>query len=389
MVQQNNGFNFTGGGNSFWTAGDFMTRHLTPVNFINFQAVGEYWFDDDHGQLDRVAGCPICYLSCFGRRRHRFCRWHHDQRRFCCGWCDRPQCLLRPNQCEPPCGATNASKAIYISQGTLGQPGNTNSTVYNPLPDPNANPPDSPPNYAPPYNSEYTQTNFTGGPYHINAFGDANAWASVWVTALSCWDISRLSGMAPPPWTPNIIRSRVETLGITIWTPTRLTSLGTAAIHLILAARMTSMLLFQNGQFPFYMFGFRASTNFSEVVGLDPGRIPSVTFDQYLCRISHQYDQSWRSKPVPFSFVSPPGGYGTLNYQWYQNGVADQRGHSINISTSPALPSPIRTCRRARTPACTRAWRRIPAAPGAGHQLGCHRSHTIGPAGLGRCADAP
>ena len=36
---------------------------------------------------------------------------------------------------------------------------------------------------------------------------------------------------------------------------------------------MTKMLLFENGQFPFYMFGFRASKNFQDVVGLDPGRI--------------------------------------------------------------------------------------------------------------------
>ncbi len=44
LVQENNSFNFIGGGNSFWTDGDFMTRQLSAGNFINFQAKGEYWF---------------------------------------------------------------------------------------------------------------------------------------------------------------------------------------------------------------------------------------------------------------------------------------------------------------------------------------------------------
>ena len=55
---------------------------------------------------------------------------------------------------------------------------------------------------------------------------------------------------------------------------------------------MTKMLLFENGQFPFYVFGFRASKNFQDVVGLDPGRINVAPLGQYLCRVCHQYDQS-------------------------------------------------------------------------------------------------
>ena len=46
MVQENNGFDYfpnaTQG--SFWSAGDFLTRQLSPECYINFQAVGEYWF---------------------------------------------------------------------------------------------------------------------------------------------------------------------------------------------------------------------------------------------------------------------------------------------------------------------------------------------------------
>ncbi len=46
MVQDNNGFNFFPGANvgTFWTSGDFMTRALDPAGYINFNAVGEYWF---------------------------------------------------------------------------------------------------------------------------------------------------------------------------------------------------------------------------------------------------------------------------------------------------------------------------------------------------------
>ena len=126
MVQQNNGFSFFPGcgAPSFWTDGDFMTRQLAPNDYINFQAVGEYWFSmtiansTARGMPNtlpiplRAAGASVLPMA-------------HDQRRLCRRWGDGPQSFFGP-------GATNASKAVYISQGTLDQPGNPNSVSNSP-----------------------------------------------------------------------------------------------------------------------------------------------------------------------------------------------------------------------------------------------------------------
>ena len=83
---------------------------------------------------------------------------------------------------------------------------------------------------------------------------------------------------------------------------------------------MTEMLLFENGQFPCYMFGFRASTNFNEVVGLDPGRIQVLpltnTFVGYPINMTNLAVEANSD-----SFGAPPANYGTLTYQWFKNGT--------------------------------------------------------------------
>jgi hypothetical protein len=96
------------------------------------------------------------------------------------------------------------------------------------------------------------------------------------------------------------------------------------------------MLLFENGQFPLYVFGFRASTNFNEVVGLDPGRIAvsplADTFEGFPINLTNLAVEA-------NSFSFPPGsipGYGTLTYQWYTNGVAipGATGTNYNIASA-------------------------------------------------------
>jgi hypothetical protein len=237
MVQQNSGFNFVGGGNSFWTDGDFMTRQLTPDNFINFQAAGEYWFTMTIGNSTSSLDAQYVTFPASGAGGIGFADGTTTNADYVAVGVTGLNVYFGPTNASFPFGETNASKAVYISQGTLGQSGNTNSTVYNPLTDPNANPVDAPPNYAPPYNSEYTQTNFTGGPYHINAFGQQTV-GNVMGDASSCWGTSKRLVMVPPPWMPNIIQPRVEIPGTTIWTPTAITSPGIAVTHLVLAARL-------------------------------------------------------------------------------------------------------------------------------------------------------
>jgi hypothetical protein len=347
LVQQNNGFNFVGGGNSFWTAGDFLTRQLNTGNYINFQAQGEYWFSmtiaNDPTSLDgQYVTFPASGWMGIG-----FADGSTTNANFVAIGVTGPNVYIGPTNVSNPWGQTNVSKAVYISQGTLGQPGNTNSTLYNPLLDLSANPPDQPPNYAPPYNTEYTQTNFTSGPYHINSFGaqtvghvsDSSGHNIVVLGHLVTFGdgTARLDakyygvGVGGNPWNTDLD----QTTNSITWDCSYSFSYG---------GTMTRMLLFENGQFPDYMFGFRAGANFNSVVGLDPGRIAVApltnTYVGYAINMTNLAVEA-----NSYSFASPPAGYGTLAYQWYQNGVAISGATSqfLNIAsaslTDPNMPS--------------------------------------------------
>ncbi len=344
MVQQNNGFNFTGGGNSFWTDGDFMTRQLTPNGYINFQAAGEYWFSMTIANSISSLDAQYVTFPASGAGGIGFADGTTTNADFVAVGVTGLNVYYGPTNSTSPFGETNVSKTLYISQGTLGQPGNLNSTVYNPLTDPNANPPDAPPNYAPPYNSEYTQTNYTGGPYHINAFGAQTAGnvsgdsivilghLKTYGNGTATLDAKYYTITGGNPWNYNLDTS--PTNGIT-WDCSYSFNFG---------GTMTSMLLFENGQFPFYVFGFRASTNFSDVVGLDRGRIAASpltnTYVGYPINLTNLAVEANSD-----SFSAPPSGYGTLNYQWYQNGVAisGATAQYLNIPsaslTDPNMPA--------------------------------------------------
>ena len=344
MLQENNGFNFIGGGNSFWTDGDFMTRQLTPNGYINFQAAGEYWFSMTIANSTSSLDANYVTFPASGAGGIGFADGTTTNADFVAVGVTGLNVYFGPTNSTYPFGETNASKAVYISQGTLGQPGNLNSTVYNPLTDPSANPPDSPPNYAPPYNSEYTQTNFTGGPYHINAFGAQTVGnvmgdsivvlghLKTYGNGTATLDAKYYTVSGGNTWNYNLDTS--PTNGIT-WDCSYSFNFG---------GTMTSMLLFENGQFPFYVFGFRASTNFSDVVGMDRGRIAAApltdTYVGYPINLTNL-----AAEANSYSFSTPPSGYGTLNYQWYQNGVAINGATSKNLNiasaslTDPSMPA--------------------------------------------------
>ena len=336
MVQENNGFSFTGGGDSFWSAGDFMTRQLSPGNFINFQAQGEYWFTMTIANSPTSLDGQFVTFPASGWMGIGFADGSTTNDNYVAIGVTGPNVFIGPTNVSNPWGQTNVSKALYISQGTLGQPGNTNSTLYNPLFDPSANPSDSPPTY--------TQTNFTSGPYHINAFGDQtvghlNGDYIVVLGHLTTHGDGTATldakyygvGVGGNPWNTDLDKS---TNSIT-WDCSYSFSYG---------GTMTRMLLFENGQFPDYVFGFRAGANFNSVLGLDPGRLAVspltntfVGFPINMTNLSVEANS--------FSFASPPAGYGTLTYQWYQNGVAisGATSQSLNIAsaslTDPNMPA--------------------------------------------------
>ena len=165
LLQENTGFNFFPGAGqpSFWTCGDFMTRQLTPAGYINFQAAGEYWFSMTISDSTASEDAQYVTFPASGWAGLGFADGPTTNADFVAVGVTGLNVYFGPTNASNPWGETNATKALYISQGTLGQPGNLNSTAYNPLLDPSANPSDS--------SSSYSQTNFTGGPYHINAFG--------------------------------------------------------------------------------------------------------------------------------------------------------------------------------------------------------------------------
>jgi len=347
MLQENNGFNFIGGGGSFWTDGDFMTRQLTPGNFINFQAVGEYWFSMTIANSTASLDAQYVTFPASGAGGIGFADGTTTNANFVAVGVSGLNVYFGPTNSSYPFGETNASKALYISQGTLGQPGNLNSTVYNPLTDPNANPVDAPPLYAPPYNSEYTQTNFTGGPYFISALGSQTVGnvagdgivvlghLKTYGNGTATLDAKYYMYGAGNSWNASL-----DTNGENItWDCSYSFNYG---------GTMSKMLLFQNGQFPFYVFGFRASANFSDVVGLDRGRIGveplANTYAGYPINMTNLAVEA-----NSLSFSAAPGGvpsgYGTLNYQWYQNGTAITGANSqfFNIATAstndPSMPA--------------------------------------------------
>jgi hypothetical protein len=348
MVQQNNGFSFFPpvGGPTFWTEGDFLTRQLAVNNFINFQAVGEYWFSMTIANATNSLDAQYVTFPASGAGGIGFADGSTTNADFVAVGVTGLNLYFGPTNVSLPFGATNASKAVYISQGTLDQPGNSNSTIYNPITDPAANPPDSPPNYAPPYNSEYSQTNFTSGPYHVNAFGAAGNVTGDGIVVLghlktfgngtATLDAKYYTATgAGNSWNLNL-----DTNPATIqWDCSYSFNFG---------GTMTQMLLFQNGQFPFYVFGFRASSNFSDVVGLDPGRISvsplTNTYAGYPINMANLAVEA-----NSFSFISPPVGYGALTYQWYQNGII------IPSATSQTLDIPIASTNDPSMPAGTDA----------------------------------
>ena len=200
------------------------------------------------------------------------------------------------------------------------------------------------PEPAPPYNEYYSQTNFTGGPYHINALalqtvGQVSGDFIVLLGHLKTFGNGTATldakyygtGVGGNPWNTELDTNP----GAITWD---------CSYSFNFSGTMTRMLLFENGQFPFYVFGFRASTNFTRVVGLDPGYIKvSPSPNAFTGDPINMTNLAVEANPS--SWASPPSGYGTLTYQWYQNGAPINGATSkyLNIASAslsdPTMPS--------------------------------------------------
>jgi len=341
LVQENGGFSyFPGeGGKSFWTDGDFMTRLLKPECYINFNAVGEYWFavaiankpwDGSVGSLySQYVVFPSSGWGGIG-----FANGDSTNADFVAIGATGLNVYYGATNVSAPWGETNASKALYISQGTLGQAGNVDTTLYSPANDPM-------------YNGLYTggvytdepfsQTNFSGGPYHINALAQGT------VGQVSGDYLTLLGHLKTYGDGTATLDAKYYGVGVggNSWNteldtdPASITWDCSYAFNF--NGTMTRLLLFQNGQFPFYMHGLRASTKFSDVVGLDRGYIKVAPLtDTYVGFAINMTNLAVEANS--YSWSVPPVGYGTLDYQWYHDGApiggATQRHYSIGSATT-------------------------------------------------------
>jgi hypothetical protein len=300
MLQENNGFSFFPGSNAptFWTAGDFMTRPLAPSGFINFQAAGEYWFTFTVANSTSSLDAIYVTQPATGAGGIGFADGDTTNADFVSVGVTGLNLALGP-------GATNASKAVYISQGTLGQAGDPYSVTNSPAPVPGTS----------------SQTNFTGGPYFVSAFGAQSVSHAMGDNIVVLGHLKTLGN--------GTATIDAKYYGLHVGGQPWNTELDTNANNITwdcsysfnFGGTMTRMLLYQNGQFPFYLFGFRAGTNFNNVIGFDPGYIKvsplANTFVGYSLNLTNLAIEA-----NPNSFAAPPAGYGTINYQWYKNGSA-------------------------------------------------------------------
>jgi hypothetical protein len=326
LLQENGGFSFFPGAGaaSFWTSGDFMTRGLDPSGFINFNAVGEYWFEMTIANSTTSLDAQYVTQPATGAGGIGFADGGDTNANFVAVGVTGLNVLIGPGQ-------TNASKAVYISQGTLGQPGDPNSIL-------NAASLTSSPNYS--------QTNFTGGPYFISAL-DTNSATIGTVEGDTIVVLGHLKTLGNG--TATLDAKYYTTVGGSPWNFTLDTN--PATIHwdcsytFNYSGTMNRMLIFENGQFPFYNFGFRASTNFNAVVGFDPGYIKVAPFaNTFVGFPINMTNLAVEANAFSF-FPSAPLNYGTLSYQWYQNGLpigaaTNQYLNIASASTSdPNMPA--------------------------------------------------
>jgi hypothetical protein len=335
-VQQNGAFSFFPGAGSpsYWTAGDFMTRPLAPNNYINFQAVGEYWFemtvqdyssDSQYVEFPSSGGCGIGFAD--GSTTNA----------------DFVAVGLTPLNLYLGPGATNASSSVYISQGTLGQQGPTNGAGveysvlnWNPIDNPNAVPADSEATAGVLSSAPYSETNFTDGPYYVRAYGADTQGQAVDGSGDGIVVLGHLRTFGNGSATldakyyyyladnaPNY-NMDLTTNGI-VWDCSYSFNFG---------GTLTEMLLFENGQFSTFIDGFRASTNMTNVLGIDAGRIAvSPSGNTYAGYTINLTNLTVEANIGSFPVGGAPAGYGTLTNQWFKNGTS--AADALNGQTSP------------------------------------------------------
>jgi hypothetical protein len=349
VVEDNGGGGY--GLTTLWTAGDFMTRQLSPNNFINFNVEGEYWFAMTIGQeydAQYSGDIPASGAGGIG-----FADGSDTNAGFIAIGVTGTNVYLGPTNAGNPFGTTNVTKSVYISQGTLGQAGNPNSLIYNPYNDPSYGPgaKDVFGNPICTQDGGPSLTNFTGGPYYVSAYG-TNAYGANRLGLVQGDGIvvlghlrTHANGNATLD-AKTYIAANSDQLDLTTNGVSGTGIQWDCSYGFHFTNTMTRMLLFENGEFPFYIYALRASTSIAGVVGIDPGYIQVApladTYTGYPIDMTNfAAEASLNSSTV----LSGNGAYGTLTYQWYQNGISISNATSqfLNIPSAatndPSMPA--------------------------------------------------
>ncbi len=378
-----------GAGGSLWTSGDWMARQLLPGSTINFNANGEYFLALHVGMTfdAQYAGdIPASGAGGIG-----FCDGTNTTSHFVAIGVTGTNLFLGPPDGSNPFGTIPASKSDFISQGTMGQAGNPNTLIYNPQNDPGGYPGGT--NYQ---GNPAILTNFTGGPYFVSAFG-TNRYVTLRDAILILGHlVTHVGGNA--------------TMDVKFYNPANgdsmdLTNSGIvwdASYSFNFTGTMDHFLCFENGEFPLYLYDMRVGTTLADAVGMDsevtvtPGVNALVNNPLYLT--NNAAVASVLSNPS----LSGNADYGTLTYQWQQNGVNINNATTnyINIASVSLTDASMPAGTDAGTYTCittdiTGTWGSVTSAPvsitiitnvappsiaswrpRAGHFLPCHGRFT-------------
>jgi hypothetical protein len=314
---------------TLWSAGDWLVRPMLQTNAINFLAEGEYWFAFTYGDsFDAIYGGEVPSSGAGGIG---IADGADTNANFVAFGVTATNLFLGPADGSHPFGTIEATKSVYISQGTLGQPGNPNSLIYSPANDPNLWPilDNNTVKHNP--TSQSIQTNFTGGPYFVNAYGTNRQGQAFGNEILVLGHLTTHASGNATMDTKFYNYANGDQLDLT---PSGITWDCSYSFHY--TNTMAYFLLFENGEFPFDIYSFRAGSTLANVVGIDPGAIyVSPLADTY---VGYPIDMTCLSAEAAASSSSSfPADYtGTVNYQWYQNGQAISGANSLTLDVASA-----------------------------------------------------
>jgi len=315
---QDNGFPGSGGGASLWSDGIWMVRQLTPQASINFNAEGEYYLAVHVGMNEGFAQY-VGAEAAFSPGGIGFADGATTNANFVSIGVTGTNVFIGPPDINNPIGTVEATKTVYVSHGTLGQAGNTNSLLY--------------------HGPSGTLTNFTGGPYYIRAYGTNRVGQCVGDGILVLGHLITHVGGNATIQVKFYNFGSSDTMDIT----TNITWDCSSSFNY--TGTMNRMLVFEYGQFPFFIYDFRVGTTLRDAVGMDSEITVYPQPNVYVGSALNMTNFAAVANPGSNPVLAGAPNYGTISYQWRQNGanIAGATNNFLNIASAstsdPSMPA--------------------------------------------------